>query len=128
MAAGVYAGVLGAFAVLVLATGDFLLVLTFGTKYAGYGLTMGVLALGMVALSLGLTAGVGLWAIDRPKANLTADFSALAVTIVLILCLVVPAGRAGARRRAIWRRSHCAAVRYRTFRRLLQATSDLVEG
>ncbi len=128
VAAGVYAGVLGAFAVLVLATGDFLLVLTFGTKYAGYGLTMGVLALGMVALSLGLTAGVGLWAIDRPKANLTADFCALAVTIVLILCLLRPLGVLGAALGDLAGKITGAAVRYRTFRRLLETTSDLVEA
>ena len=75
----VYAGVLGAFALVVLATGDFSRLdlrnqirrLRASGRWAP-----GVLALGMVALSLGLTAGVGLWAINRPKANLTADFCA----------------------------------------------------
>ena len=73
----IYASVLGVFAIFVLASGDFLLVLAFGPKYAGYGLVMGVLALGMVALSMGLTAGIGLWAIERPQANLPADMCAI---------------------------------------------------
>ncbi len=69
-AAAIYAAVLGAFALFVLATGDFLLLLVYGSKYAGYGAVMGVFAVSAVVLSMNVTLGNGLWALDRPKANL----------------------------------------------------------
>ncbi|REK12649.1 MAG: lipopolysaccharide biosynthesis protein [Planctomycetota bacterium] len=92
----VYAAVIGTFAVTVLATGDFLLVLAFGDAYVGYGTTTGVLSMSMFVQSLGLTAGIGLWAIDRPDANLLADAVTLVVTLVLVLSLLPALGVLGA--------------------------------
>ena len=53
-AAIIFAVVLGAFTLLVFASGDYLLVLAFGSKYAGYGTAIGVLALGMGSAEHGL--------------------------------------------------------------------------
>jgi O-antigen/teichoic acid export membrane protein len=119
VAAAVYASVLGAFALFVLLSGDFLLVLAFGGKYAGYGAVLGVLALSMMALSMGLTAGVGLWAIDRPDANIAADVCTLAATLVIVLCLLGPLGVLGAALGDLGGKVAGALVRYATLRRLL---------
>jgi O-antigen/teichoic acid export membrane protein len=119
-AALVYACALGAFAIFVLATGDFLLVLVFGDKFAGYGLAMGILALSTVAVSMGLTASTGLWAIDRPAANLPADVCTLMVTLTIVFCLVEPLGVYGAVLADLGGNVTSALVRYATLRRQLK--------
>ena len=126
-AAAVYTVVLGAFAILVLCSGDFLLVLAFGGKYAGYGAVISVLALGMMALSLGQTAGIGLWAIDRPQANLSADVCTLVVTLTLVFCLLEPMGVFGAALGDLAGKSAGALIRYETFRRLLKTVRPSVD-
>ena len=119
-AAIIFAVVLGAFTLLVFASGDYLLVLAFGSKYAGYGTAIGVLALGMAALSMGLTAGIGLWAIDRPEANLVADVCSLVVTLAILVCILQPLGLLGAALADLGGKVVGAAVRYETLRRLLK--------
>lgn len=127
LAAAIYAGVLGAFTVFVLASGDFLLVLVFGGKYAGYGAVMGLLAVSMTALSMGVTAGNGLWAIDRPKANFSADVWTLTVTLALLFCLVQPYGIVGAAMADLGGNVSGALVRYGTLRRLLRTVRQTAE-
>jgi O-antigen/teichoic acid export membrane protein len=121
-AALIFAVVLGAFTLLVFAAGDHLLVLAFGPKYAGYGTAVGVLALGMAALSMGLTAGIGLWAIDRPEANLLADVCSLVVTLAILCCILQPLGLLGAALADLGGKVAGATVRYETLRRLLKTT------
>jgi O-antigen/teichoic acid export membrane protein len=87
---------LGAFFVLIVATGDWPARLVYGGKYAGTAPILALLALNMLLNSLGVTVGNGLWAMDRPRANFTADACTLCVTVVLVLCLVVPLGVLGA--------------------------------
>jgi len=128
VAAAVYASVLGAFALFVLLSGDFLLVLAFGGKYAGYGAVLGVLALSMMALSMGLTAGVGLWAIDRPDANIAADMCTLIVTLIIVFCLLQPLGVLGAALGDLGGKVAGALVRYATLRRLLKTVPSLSEA
>ncbi len=125
--AAVFAGVLGSFALFVFASGDFLLVLVYGGKYAGYGATIGVLAVSVTVLSMGMTAGVGLWAIDRPKANLAADVCTLAVTLTVIVCLVQPLGVLGAALADLSGNVAGATVRYATLRRLLKTVRQTAE-
>jgi O-antigen/teichoic acid export membrane protein len=128
VATAVYACVLGMFAIVVLLSGDFLLVLAFGNKYAGNGATVGVLALGMMAQSLGLTAGIGLWAIDRPRANLAADGCTLAVTLTVALCLLPSLGVLGAALGDLAGKVTGALVRYLTLRRLLKTFPQFSVG
>ena len=118
----VYAGVLGAFALFVLASGDFLLVLVFGAKYGGYGAVIGVLALSMLAQSMGVTAGIGLWAIDHPKANLAADVCALVITLTVMFCLLQSLGALGAALGDLAGKVSGGLVRYGTLRALLKTT------
>ncbi|HZZ30150.1 MAG TPA: lipopolysaccharide biosynthesis protein [Pirellulales bacterium] len=124
----VYACVLGAFAIIVLLSGDFLLVLAFGSKYSGYGSTIGVLSLGMMAQSLGLTAGIGLWAIDRPRANLSADICTLVVTLGVALCLLPGMGVLGAALGDLAGKVVGALIRELTLRRLLKTFPQAAEG
>jgi O-antigen/teichoic acid export membrane protein len=115
-----YAAVLGAFALFVLASGDSLLVLAFGKQYSGYGAVVGVLALSMMAQSMGLTAGIGLWAIDRPDANLAADASTLVVTLVLVLCFLPSLGVLGAALGDLGGRVVGGAIRHGSLRACLE--------
>jgi O-antigen/teichoic acid export membrane protein len=92
----IYATALGLFALFVFATGDFLLVLAYGQKFAGNGPVIGVLAFNVFITSLSLTVGMGLWAINRPDGNLPADACCLVVTLAVAACLIPTWGVLGA--------------------------------
>jgi O-antigen/teichoic acid export membrane protein len=76
----------------VIATDDLLLVQVFGGMYAGYGDVLGVLALSMALQSIGLTAGIGLWAVNRPHANIPADICSVIITLTVTISLLQPRG------------------------------------
>lgn len=88
--------VLGLFAVAMCFLGGYLAVLVYGENYAEAGPVIAVLAFGLLASGLSVTAGNGLWAIDRPAANFRADLCALVVTIGLSALLIGPYGVMGA--------------------------------
>ena len=83
----IFALTIGAFFVMMLAAGGTLAGLVYGAGFAGTGPLLAVLAFGMLANSLGLTAGNGLWALDRAKANFLADIANLIVTFGVLLGL-----------------------------------------
>ena len=87
--------VVGAFCLLLALTGDRLAILFFSSKYAGTGPILLLLALGVLANTVGITAGNGLWAIERPSANFAADLCVLGLTLVLAFRLVHPYGVVG---------------------------------
>jgi len=93
--AALFVVVLGGFCLMVFVAGDLLAVLVFGDKYLGTGAVMTVLALASLIGALGLTAGNGLWAMDRPSANFAADVWSLGVTLVVVFWLVGPLGVLG---------------------------------
>jgi O-antigen/teichoic acid export membrane protein len=124
MAAWLYVMILGSFALFVLLSGDFLLVLAFGTKYAGFGLVVGTLAISTTILSLGLTAGNGLWAMGRPQDNFAADVCTLVVTLVIMACLVAPLGIYAAVLADLIGNITGASIRFRALRRLLARDSE----
>jgi O-antigen/teichoic acid export membrane protein len=103
-------------------TGDFLLVLGFGEKYSGNGATVSVAALSMLAQGIGLTAGIGLWAIERPKSNLVADLCTLVVTVAIVVCLLQPLGVLGAVLGDLGGRIAGTWIRIDTLSGLLKAT------
>jgi O-antigen/teichoic acid export membrane protein len=49
----------------------------------GLGTTLVLLAIGLLAGALGMVAGNGIWAMDRPALNLTADVTCLLLTFGL---------------------------------------------
>ena len=69
-AALLFVVVLGAFCVATWFVGDVLAMLVFGSRYAGHGTLITVLALATLADALGITAVSGLWVLDRAVANL----------------------------------------------------------
>ena len=70
--------------------------LVYGPQFAGTGWIIGVLSLSVLANSLGVTAGNGLWAMERPQANFVADLFSLGVVIVATISLVPLLGPLGA--------------------------------
>ena len=87
---------LGAFALLGFLLGEQIAVLLFGPQFAGAGIIIGVLSLSVLANSFGATAGNGLWAMERPRANFVADLISLGVVILATPILVPPFGPLGA--------------------------------
>jgi O-antigen/teichoic acid export membrane protein len=87
---------LSALCLLYFALGETLAVFIYGDEYAGVRLIITVLGLDLLVSSVGLTAGTGLWAIDRPQANLFGDACTLVITLVAAFCLVYPLAALGA--------------------------------
>ncbi len=91
-----FVATLGGFCLLVLAAGDLPATLVFGDGYAGTGPVLMLLSLAVLVDALGITAGSGLSALERPGANFAAAVATLATEVVLMFCLVVPLGVPGA--------------------------------
>ena len=72
---------LGTLCLLLAATGDLIPLALFGNDFSGLGQTLLYLALGLTAGALGMVAGNGIWAMDRPALNVWADVTSLAVTV-----------------------------------------------
>jgi O-antigen/teichoic acid export membrane protein len=94
--AGLFAATLGLLAVVAFLLGEQIAILLYGPQFAGAGLIIGVLSLSVLANSMGVTAGNGLWAMERPSANFVADLSSLGVVIVATVILVPLFGPLGA--------------------------------
>jgi O-antigen/teichoic acid export membrane protein len=92
----VFAVTLGVFSLLMCFLGGNVAALVYGETYRAAGPVMAVLAFGLLATGLGVTAGNGLWAIDKPQANFRADVCALIATIILSALLIGPYGVMGA--------------------------------
>ena len=75
-----FAVVMGTLAGLFAASGDRLPSLIMGDEFTNLGQPLTLLSLGLLAASLSMTAGNGLWAIDRPALNVWADLTTLLVT------------------------------------------------
>jgi O-antigen/teichoic acid export membrane protein len=87
---------LGAVVLIGFTCGEQIAMLVYGPQFAGTGLIIGVLALSVLANSMGVTAGNGLWAMERPQANFVADLTSLGIVIVATVVLVPTFGPLGA--------------------------------
>ncbi|HEX5102882.1 MAG TPA: lipopolysaccharide biosynthesis protein, partial [Pirellulaceae bacterium] len=87
---------LGSIAVAGFLVGEPVAMLVYGPQFAGTGWIIGVLSLSVLANSMGVTAGNGLWAMERPQANFVADLTSLGVVIVATISLVPLFGPLGA--------------------------------
>ena len=119
---------LGAFFLAILATGDLAARLVYGGKYAGTAAVLALLALNMLCNSLGVTAGNGLWAMDRPRANFTADVCTFAVAASLVFCLVGPFGVLGAALATLAGTAAGVTMRWLTLARLMARAGEQVLG
>ena len=70
-------------------------------------------------MRMGLTASIGLWAMDRPAASIAGDVVQLVVTLGVALWLVFPLGAMGIAIAMVVGRTAGAAVRWLTIRLLL---------
>jgi O-antigen/teichoic acid export membrane protein len=91
-----FAAALGTFALLGFLFGEQIAIFLFGPQFAGAGIVIGVLSLSVLANSFGATAGNGLWAMERPRANFVADLISLGVVILATPILVPLLGPLGA--------------------------------
>jgi len=120
-AALVFATVLGCFCLFVLVAGDSFATIVYGGKFAGCGPILAILAFSMLADSMGITAGNGLWAVDRPRENFAADVCTLVVTLTVALCLVYPLAATGAAIGMLAGKMAGTGVRCSTFLRLARS-------
>jgi O-antigen/teichoic acid export membrane protein len=118
--AALFAVTLGGLAVLAFALGEQVAVLVYGPQFAGAGLIIGVLSLSVLANSFGVTAGNGLWAMERPRANFVADLIALGVVIVATIGLVPVLGPLGAALATLAGTASDALIRLWILRRAMQ--------
>ena len=68
----------------------------YGASYAPAAVGMSLLVTATLVNSWGMIAGNALWAMDRPRANFTADLCALVVTLSTAALLIGPWGGSGA--------------------------------
>lgn len=94
--AALFAIAIGAICLLLAAIGDPLAVFVLGPKFAGVGAILTVMAVNVLLYALGIVAGNGLWALDRPAANLYADVTTLLATLAAAALLIGPFGVLGA--------------------------------
>lgn len=93
-AATTFCCVLGPITLLALALGDQSTRLVFGAGFEG-GALVAILMPAMFVNSLGMVAGNGLWAMERPRANFAADVCALCATMVATVSFVPTYGALG---------------------------------
>jgi O-antigen/teichoic acid export membrane protein len=90
-----FLGTLGSFCVATALAGGSILSLVYGRTLPGGGLILFLLSVNMLANSLGMVAGNGLWALERPAANFKADVAALVATLLAMSILVPLYGAMG---------------------------------
>ncbi|MBN1851696.1 MAG: lipopolysaccharide biosynthesis protein [Pirellulales bacterium] len=95
-AAVVFGVPVGAFCLLSVIAGEYLIVFVYGPHFAGGGPILTVLMLSLLVTSIQIVAGNGLWAMERPQATLLPDTSSLAITLGTAALLVGPLGPIGA--------------------------------
>lgn len=91
----VFVVTVGGFCFVVGLSGDFILVSLFGNDFVGTGPIALVLSIAVLANSLAVLGGNGLWAINRPEANLISDVVAVVLTLATAAALVQSHGVMG---------------------------------
>jgi O-antigen/teichoic acid export membrane protein len=94
---GIVVGFLmGLFFVLILLCGEPLLIIIYGSQYAGTRFPLSVLALAFWIHTMGYTCGSGLYVLERTKENFWADLVSTLLTVLLSIPLIRFAGVSGA--------------------------------
>ena len=113
------------FALFVLATGSWLAELAYGEGFEHSGPILATLAFVSVTTAVGMVSGIGLWAVDRPRANFLADLCGVCTTIVLSLFLVPTQGALGAALATLAGSTVAAIVRMFTLQHVLSTQPRL---
>lgn len=117
--------VLGSFALAACLFGGWLAEFVYGEQYAGAGPILAVLAFGLLASGFGITAGNGLWVLERPAANFRADACSLCVTVIAAATLTPQFGVLGAALSSLAGACVDAGVRTWTLSRLMHIDGHL---
>jgi O-antigen/teichoic acid export membrane protein len=115
-----YLFVLGSFTLMMICFGDVFMTWVYGPEFSDAGRILAILAVGSLANSLGIVAGNGLWAMERPAANFRADLCAMFTWIAATLLLVGAWGPLGAAVASVLGTAVSAAVRMFTLSRELR--------
>lgn len=93
---GLFVVVIGSLFLIALLAGEVVSTLVYGEHFHGIGPVVAVLCFGQIANSLGMVAGNGLWAMERPKSGLAADIGAFVTTMAVAFVAIRPYGPFGA--------------------------------
>lgn len=94
--AALFSATLGLLCLAAWTCGEWAAVTLLGPQFAGIGPLVGLLAVSVLVNSLGVVAGNGLWAMDRPRASFLADAAALGVVLITTVWWVPGGGVLGA--------------------------------
>jgi O-antigen/teichoic acid export membrane protein len=110
----------GTFCITIVLFGELAMTSIYGPSFSGTHLAVTLLALGVLTNSFAIVAGNGLWAVDRPQANLIADATVLLVTLGAAALLIHPYGILGAASATLIGSAAGAITRFIVFRRVLR--------
>jgi len=113
---------IGGFALFCTVAGNTVAEFVYGPEFSGAGPVLTVLAFSLLAGSVAMTAGNGLWAMERPSANFRADICALLVTVMAAVTLTPPFGVLGAAAASLAGATTDAVIRCWTLRHLMRET------
>ncbi len=114
----------GGFCLLSLVAGDRLVMFVYGNRYGGGGPVLTVLALSVFAISMGIVAGSGLWAMDRPRTTFITDLCGLVVTFAAGAFCIPPFGALGAAIAITTGIGVSAAMKWTVFLRLIRSIQE----
>lgn len=115
---------LGAMSFGAFAAGNHVAALVYGPEFGDTRWIIGILSLSVLANSLGVTAGNGLWALERPSASFVADFCSLLITIIATATLIPAFGTIGAACAALAGTTSDALIRSWTLHRTFLEVQD----
>ena len=123
IAGALFVAAVGSFCLLVMITDDWLLRFVYGNQFSGYGTILALLAFSVLANSISVVQGNGMWAVDRPRANLPGDAATLLATLGAAFLLIEPYGVLGAAIAVLTGSILGAIVRSITLHHLLRTVS-----
>jgi O-antigen/teichoic acid export membrane protein len=118
-------GITGLFCFVLILWGGSLVVLVYGSKYAGNNAVVSVLALSVVASAVSLAVGYGLWALERPQVNFKVSIIQLGVTLTIGLMFVKPFGLLGIACGLLAGNAAASIVRCIVFNRLVRSMGTM---
>ena len=116
---GLFVVSLGLFAVMAFVAGEWVATALYGDSLTGSGMIIGILSLGVVANSISMACGNGLWAMERPAANFAADVCVMTVVVAGSLTLIPVWGPVGAAAATLLAHLTAATVRGWTLLRVM---------
>ncbi len=110
---------LGSISICAFLAGHQVAALVYGPEFIETRWIIGILSLSVLANSLGVTAGNGLWALERPSASFFADLSSMIIVIAATITFVPLFGPVGAALAQFTGTASDALIRGYTLRRTL---------